>query len=106
MTRTLVGAAPGTKGSFLPARGRSTLRDMFLVLAAALAGYVIGGVAGLFIGTGVFAAFGLLSNRFEPPGERVTLHERHMRRNRRYRARYEATIQERARRASGYGLSR
>jgi hypothetical protein len=29
-----------------------------------------------------------------------------MRKNRRYRARYEATIQERARRASGYGLSR
>ena len=79
---------------------------MFLVLTAALAGYVIGGVAGLVIGAGVFAGFGLLSQRFEPPGERVTLHERHMRKNRRYRARYEATIRERASRASGYGLSR
>ena len=79
---------------------------MFLVLTAALAGYVIGGVAGLVIGASVFAGFGLLSHRFEPPGERVTLHERHMRKNRRYRARYEATVQERASRASGYGLSR
>lgn len=79
---------------------------MVLVFAAALAGYVIGGVAGLLIGAVVFALFGLLSHRFEPPGERVTLHERQMRRNRRYRARYEATVQERARRASGYGLSR
>jgi hypothetical protein len=79
---------------------------MFLVLAAALAGYVIGGVAGLLIGASVFAAFGLLSYRFEPRGERVTLHERHMRKSRRYRARYEASMAERARRASGYGLSR
>ena len=79
---------------------------MVLVFAAALAGYVIGGAAGLLIGAGVFALFGSLNHRFEPPGERVTLHERHMRKNRRYRARYEATIQERARRASGYGLSR
>lgn len=79
---------------------------MVLVLAAALAGYVIGGAVGLVIGAVVFAGFGLLSHRFEPQGERVTLHERHMRKNRRYRARYEATVQERARRASGYGLSR
>ena len=79
---------------------------MFLVLSAALAGYVIGGIAGLVIGAGVFAGFGLVSRRFEPPGGRITLHEREMRRSRRYRARYEATLQERARRASGYGLSR
>lgn len=79
---------------------------MVLVFAAALAGYVIGGVAGLLIGAGVFAVFGLLSYRLEPPGGRITLHERHMRKNRRYRAQYEATMQERARRASGYGLSR
>jgi hypothetical protein len=79
---------------------------MVLVLAAALAGYVIGGVAGFLIGAAVFAGFGLLSQRFQPPGERVTLHERHMRRSRRYRARYEASMAERARRAEGYGLSR
>jgi hypothetical protein len=79
---------------------------MILVFAAALAGYVIGGIAGLAIGAGVFAVFGLISHRFEPPGERVTLHERHMRKNRRYRARYERTMQERAERAAGYGLSR
>ena len=85
---------------------RRTLRGMFLVLTAALAGYVIGGVAGLAIGAGVFAGFGLLSRRFEPPGGRVTLHERQMRKSRRYRARFEATMEERARRASGYGISR
>jgi hypothetical protein len=79
---------------------------MFLVLTAALAGYVIGGIAGLVIGVGVFAGFGLLSRHFEPPGGRITLHEREMRRSRRYRTRYEATMQERARRASGYGISR
>jgi hypothetical protein len=79
---------------------------MVLVFAAALAGYVIGGAAGLVIGAGVFAGFGLLSQRLEPPGGRITLHERQMRNSRRYRARYEATVQERARRASGYGLSR
>ena len=79
---------------------------MVLVFAAALAGYVIGGMAGLLIGAVVFAGFGLVSQRFEPPGERVTLHERHMRRNRRYRARYEASMAERASRAQGYGLSR
>ena len=79
---------------------------MFLVLSAALAGYVIGGIAGLVIGAGVFAGFGLLSRHFEPPGGRITLHEREMRKSRRYRSRYEATMQERARRASGYGISR
>ena len=79
---------------------------MFLVLSAALAGYVIGGIAGLVIGAGVFAGFGLVSRQFEPPGGRITLHERQMRKSRRYRARYEASIEERARRASGYGLSR
>ena len=87
------------RGSHDPAR-------MFLVLSAALAGYVIGGIAGLVIGAGVFAGFGLLSHRFEPPGGRITLHEREMRKSRRYRTRYEATMQERARRASGYGISR
>jgi hypothetical protein len=79
---------------------------MILVFAAALAGYVIGGIAGASIGAGVFAVFGLLSQRLEPPGERITLHERQMRKSRRYRARYEATRQERAERAGGYGLSR
>lgn len=79
---------------------------MFLVLSAALAGYVIGGIAGLLIGAGVFAGFGLISRYFEPPGGRITLHERKMRKSRRYRRRYEATMQERAHRASGYGLSR
>ena len=79
---------------------------MFLVLTATLAGYVIGGVAGLVIGAAVFGGFGLLSRRFEPPGGRIKLHERQMRKSRRYRARYEASIEERARRASGYGLSR
>jgi hypothetical protein len=76
---------------------------MVLVVAAALAGYVIGGFAGLLIGAAVFAGFGLLSERFQPPGERVTLHERHMRRNRRDRARYEASMAERARRAGATG---
>ena len=77
-----------------------------LVFSAALAGYVIGGIAGLVIGAGVFAGFGLLSQHLEPPGGRITLHERQMRKSRRYRARYEASSEERARRASGYGLSR
>ena len=104
-TRTVT-TWPGTNGPFPGVFGNRTLRRMVLVFAAALAGYVIGGVAGFVIGAGVFAVFGLLSHRFEPPGERVTLHERHMRRNRRYRTRYEATVQERARRASGYGRSR
>jgi len=86
--------------------GSNDAAPMFLVLSAALAGYVIGGIAGLVIGAGVFAGFGLLSRQFEPPGGRITLHEREMRKSRRYRTRYEATIQERARRASGYGFSR
>jgi hypothetical protein len=79
---------------------------MFLVLTGALAGYVIGGLPGLVIGAVAFVALSAFSYRLEPPGERVTLHESQMRRNRRYRERYEATIQERARRASGYGFGR
>ena len=79
---------------------------MFLAITGAISGFVLGGVPGLAVGAVAFACLGLMARYFEPPGERVTLHERHMRRNRRYRARFEATQQERARRASGYGFGR
>jgi xanthine/CO dehydrogenase XdhC/CoxF family maturation factor len=60
------------------------------VLAAGLIGYALGGWLGVAVGAGSATAVSVLLEPLTPPGDRQTAHERRMRRNRRYRTRYEA----------------
>ena len=70
------------------------------VLAAGLIGYALGGWLGVAVGAGSATAVTVLLEPLTPPGDRQTAHERRMRRNRRYRTRYEA-LEESWRRPSG-----
>ena len=63
---------------------------MLAVLAAGLIGYALGGWLGVAVGAGSATAVSVLLEPLTPPGDRQTAHERRMRRNRRYRLRYEA----------------
>jgi hypothetical protein len=63
------------------------------VLAAGLIGYALGGWLGVAVGAGSATAVSVLLEPLTPPGDRQTAHERRMRRNRRYRNRYEALEQ-------------
>ena len=63
---------------------------MLAVLAAGLIGYALGGWLGVAVGAGSATAVSVLLEPLTPPGDRQTAHERRMRRNRRYRTRYEA----------------
>ena len=60
------------------------------VLAAGLIGYALGGWLGVAVGAGSATAVSMLLEPLTPPGDRQTAHEKRMRRNRRYRTRYEA----------------
>lgn len=60
------------------------------VLVAGLIGYALGGWLGVAVGAGSATAVSVLLEPLTPPGDRQTAHERRMRRNRRYRTRYEA----------------
>ena len=60
------------------------------VLAAGLIGYALGGWLGVAVGAGSATAVSILLEPLTPPGDRQTAHEMRMRRNRRYRTRYEA----------------
>ena len=60
------------------------------VLVAGLIGYALGGWLGVAVGAGSASAVSVLLEPLTPPGDRQTAHERRMRRNRRYRTRYEA----------------
>ena len=79
---------------------------MVLVLAAGLAGYLIGELPGLALGVGVFGTLSYAGQRVTPPGGRVTLRESEMRRKRRQRERYEATQRRRVGQTSGFGFGR
>ena len=63
---------------------------MFAVLIAGTIGYVLSGWVGVAVGATVASAVAVLTEALTPPIERGTSHERRMRRDRRYRARYEA----------------
>ena len=63
---------------------------MFAVLIAGTIGYVLSGWVGVAVGATVASAVAVLTDVLTPPIERGTSHERRMRRDRRYRARYEA----------------
>jgi hypothetical protein len=63
---------------------------MFAVLIAGSIGYVLSGWVGAAVGATVASAVAVLTDTLTPPIERGTWHERQMRANRRYRARYEA----------------
>ena len=63
---------------------------MFAVLIAGSIGYVLSGWVGVAVGATVASAVAVLTEALTPPIERGTWHERRMRRDRRYRARYEA----------------
>ena len=63
---------------------------MFAVLIAGTIGYVLSGWVGVAVGATVASAVAVLTDALTPPIERGTSHERRMRSNRRYRARYEA----------------
>jgi hypothetical protein len=63
---------------------------MFAVLIAGSIGYVLSGWVGVAVGATVASAVAVLADALTPPIERGTSHERRMRRDRRYRARYEA----------------
>ena len=63
------------------------------VLAAGLIGYALGGWLGVAVGAGSATAVSILLEPLTPPGDRQTAHELRMRRNRRYRTRYEALEQ-------------
>jgi hypothetical protein len=66
------------------------LRPVLAVLVAGLIGYVLGGWLGVAVGAGSATAVSVLLEPLTPPGDRHTAHEVRMRRNRRYRTRYEA----------------
>ena len=66
---------------------------MLAVLVAGLIGYALGGWLGVAVGAGSATAVSVLLEPLTPPGDRQTAHERRMRRNRRYRMRYEALEQ-------------
>jgi hypothetical protein len=70
------------------------------VLAAGLIGYALGGWLGVAVGAGSATAVSVLLDPLTPPGDRQTAHEMRMRRNRRYRMRYEA-LEENWRRPHG-----
>lgn len=63
---------------------------MLAVLVAGLIGYALGGWLGVAVGAGSATAVSVLLEPLTPPGDRHTAHELRMRRNRRYRTRYEA----------------
>src|SRR5215207_7226558 len=63
---------------------------MFAVLIAGTIGYVLSGWVGVAVGATVASVVAVLTDALTPPMERGTTHERRMRRDRRYRARYEA----------------
>ena len=63
---------------------------MFAVLIAGSIGYALSGWVGVAVGATVASAVAVLTEALSPPIERGTSHERRMRRDRRYRARYEA----------------
>ena len=63
---------------------------MFAVLIAGSIGYVLSGWVGVAVGATIASAVAVLTEALTPPIERGTSHERRMRRDRRYRARYEA----------------
>jgi xanthine/CO dehydrogenase XdhC/CoxF family maturation factor len=63
---------------------------VFAVFAAGLIGYALGGWVGVAVGACSATAVTVLLEPLTPPGDRMTAHERRMRRNRRYRTRYEA----------------
>ena len=63
---------------------------MFAVLIAGSLGWVLSGWVGVAVGATVASAVAVLTEALSPPIERGTSHERRMRRDRRYRARYEA----------------
>ena len=63
---------------------------MFAVLIAGTIGYVLSGWVGVAVGATVASVVAVLTDALTPPIERGTAHERRMRSNRRYRARYEA----------------
>ena len=63
---------------------------MFAVLIAGSIGWVLSGWVGVAVGATVASAVAVLTEALSPPIERGTSHERRMRRDRRYRARYEA----------------
>jgi xanthine/CO dehydrogenase XdhC/CoxF family maturation factor len=64
--------------------------DVLAVLAAGLIGYALGGWLGVAVGACSATAVSVLLEPLTPPGDRLTAHERRMRKNRRYRVRYEA----------------
>ena len=66
------------------------LNAMFAVLIAGSIGYVLSGWVGVAVGATIASAVAVLTEALTPPIERGTSHERRMRRDRRYRARYEA----------------
>ena len=63
---------------------------MFAVLIAGSIGYVLSGWAGMAVGAMVASVVAVLTEALTPPIERGTSHERRMRANWHYRARYEA----------------
>ena len=63
---------------------------MLAVLAAGLVGYALGGWLGVAVGACSATAVTVLLDPLTPRGDRETTHEQRMRRNRRYRARYES----------------
>jgi hypothetical protein len=66
------------------------VQDVLAVLAAGLIGYALGGWLGVAVGACSATAVSVLLDPLTPPGDRLTAHERRMRKNRRYRLRYEA----------------
>ena len=74
--------------------------SVLAVLVAGLIGYALGGWLGVAVGAGSATAVSVLLEPLTPPGDRQTAHERRMRRNRRYRVRYEA-LEENWRRPPG-----
>jgi hypothetical protein len=64
--------------------------DVLAVLVGGLIGYALGGWLGVAVGAGSATAVSVLLEPLTPPGDRHTAHELRMRRNRRYRTRYEA----------------
>jgi hypothetical protein len=63
---------------------------MFAVLIAGSIGWVLSGWVGVAVAATVASAVAVLTEALSPPIERGTSHERRMRRDRHYRARYEA----------------
>ena len=66
------------------------MASVLAVLVAGLIGYALGGWLGVAVGAGSATAVSVLLEPLTPPGDRQTAHELRMRRNRRYRTRYEA----------------